>query len=222
MAHPGDADGSQEAGRPETTDAAAGQRPLDPTNDTPSPEPRGRIASIPVLDVVLDPRAPGDGAAGGPARPGARRALSPERTAVYGLLAGLLVMTGTFAVLIGTRTPDARAFLRSFSHAALSPSPAASVKLAESARAPAPLTPAPGPPAPAIPPGKPIPGPWRLNQLAVSPRREGRRGTPIGAARRSAIGQRGSARTSYRLLSAFNGVHKFDNRSATTSWWRSG
>jgi murein DD-endopeptidase MepM/ murein hydrolase activator NlpD len=211
VAHPGDADGSQEAGRPETTDAAAGQRPIDPANDTPSPEPRGRIASIPVLDVVLDPRAPGDGAAGASARPEARRALSPERTAVYGLLAGLLVMTGTFAVLIGTRTPDARAFLRSFSRAALSPSPAASVKSAESARAPAPLTPAPGPPAPAIPPGKPIPGPWRLSQLAVSPDVKVVEGTPDRRPLVEALSDSGVPRAQvYRLLSAFNGVHKFD------------
>jgi len=120
-------------------------------------------------------------------------------------------MTVTFAILIGMRAPDARALLSSFFHAGLAPRPAASIKSAESAPAPSPPLPAPGPPAPAIPPGKPIPGPWRLSQLAVSPDIKVVEGSPDRRPLVEALSESGIPRAQvYRLLSAFNGVHKFD------------
>jgi murein DD-endopeptidase MepM/ murein hydrolase activator NlpD len=200
VSHPGEVEGSQEAPRPELSES-----------DTPSPEPRERIASIPVLDVVLDPRAPGE-PSGGASRPAARAALSPERTAVYGLVAGLVLISAMFAALIGSEEGRARALLDSFSRSLPSTKPAESAKPpAASAAASTPPAPSPGPPPPAIPPARPIPGPWRLSQLGTTPDVKIVEGEPDRRAMVDALADSGVPRGQvYRLLNAFNGVHKFD------------
>jgi murein DD-endopeptidase MepM/ murein hydrolase activator NlpD len=218
VSHPGDVEGSQEAVRPETSDGAS-----DGASDTPSPQPpsdssapatpkpRERVASIPVLDVVLDPRAPGD-AAGSGARSGKRPALSPERTAVYGLVAGLVLMAATFAALIGSDGARVRGLLASLSHALPSARPieSASAPAASSVASGAPA-PVQGPPQPAIPPARPIPGPWRLSQLGTSPDVKIVEGAPDRRAMVDALAESGVPRAQvYRLLNAFNGVRKFD------------
>jgi murein DD-endopeptidase MepM/ murein hydrolase activator NlpD len=218
VSHPGDVDGSEEPERPAENDAVGPSR--ESANDTPSPEPgentsapalpepRGRIASIPVLDVVLDPRTPPDPRG---ARRSGRAPLSPERTAVYGLLAGLVSIVAIFAVLIGKDEARARSIVRSFSRAAptLAPlaieKPAASAAVSASAATPA------GPPPPAIPPARPIPGPWRLRQLGTSPDVKIVEGSPDRRTLVDALAESGVPRAQvYRLLAAFNGVHKFD------------
>jgi murein DD-endopeptidase MepM/ murein hydrolase activator NlpD len=202
-------DGSQETESPEVTggDTPSPQPPSDPPVSA-APEPRERIASIPVLDVVLDPRAPADGAG---TRASARAALSPERTAVYGLVAGLVLMAGTFAALIGSDATRTRALLDSMSHALPSARPAESAKAPASAAASVASAPAQGPAPPAIPPAKPIPGPWRLSQLATAPDVKIVEGSPDRRAFVDALADAGVPRAQiYRLLNAFNGVHKFD------------
>jgi murein DD-endopeptidase MepM/ murein hydrolase activator NlpD len=163
-----------------------------------------------VLDVVLDPRAPGD--ASSAARSGKRPALSPERTAVYGLVAGLVLMAATFAVLIGSDQARVRTLIDSVARALPSARPVESASAPSASAAPS-AAPAAvqGPPPPAIPPARPMPGPWRLSQLATTPDVKIVEGAPDRRALVDALSESGVPRAQvYRLLNAFNGVRKFD------------
>jgi murein DD-endopeptidase MepM/ murein hydrolase activator NlpD len=218
VAHPGDVDGSQEAARPDTNEGTLSETPPgqasetarveEPTGPaaTPEPEPRGRMASIPVLDIVLDPRAARDPSMGKPSR---LAALSPQRTAAYGLVAGLAIIAATFAALIGRNAVRSRALVQSFSQALPSTSPASSSKPATSAATSS--TPVPSAISPAMPPPHPIPGPWRVSQLASSPDMKIVEGTLDRRPLVTALNESGVPRAQvYRLLSAFSDVHKFD------------
>jgi murein DD-endopeptidase MepM/ murein hydrolase activator NlpD len=220
VAYPEDVGGSHDEARPTTKDAdnigldraIAAPSPAPESASSPTPEPtpttptpRGRIASIPVLDVVLDPGAASRKEPG----PKATRALSPERTAIYGALAGLLLMIAIFAVLITKSGGRVGALTRSFVREATSEAPSPSAAPPASASA-APLPPS-GPSAPAIPAGRPIPGPWRISQIAASPDVKVVEGSPDRRALVEALTSSGVPRAQiYRLLSAFQGVRKFD------------
>jgi murein DD-endopeptidase MepM/ murein hydrolase activator NlpD len=161
-----------------------------------------------VLDVVLDPRTAPDPRA---ARRRGRAPLSPERTALYGLAAGLVSIAAIFAVLIGADEGRARSILHAFSRPAPAPAPASAEKPALSAAAPTTAATPAGPPPPAIPPPKPIPGPWRIVQLGVAPDVKIVEGSPDRRPLVDALAESGVPRGQiYRLLAAFNGVHKFD------------
>jgi hypothetical protein len=132
-----------------------GEDPSDATVPASGSEPRGRIPSIPVLDVVLDPRGPGEprSSAFGSPHP-----VSPARTAVYGLAAGLALMGVTFAALIHYSPPRAPGV--SAPPASRVPTGTASTDLGPAASSNVP------PPAPpSLPPvtfGPLLPSPWRL------------------------------------------------------------
>jgi len=215
VAYPGDPDGSQQTERPERQDGptSVGGSPVDCDGSDPaggepdaplSSEPRARIESIPVIDVVLDRREPGDALRVDPRPP---RAPAPARAAIYGALGGLGLIAATFAVLIGTD--------RSQRSSAVQPSPEGPAGSAASSSKPAPNdTPpaaAPAPVVPAIPAAQPIPGPWRVSQLGVAPEIKLVEGTIDRRSFIDSLNESGVPRAQvYRLIASFNGVRHFD------------
>src|SRR6185436_6597643 len=113
-----------------------------------------------------------------------------------------------FAALMGRSDSRSRAIAPSMSQTLPSASPAPSAKTpaaAAGSSAPAAGT------APAMPPPRPIPGPWRIGQLAPSPDLKIVEGTVDRRPLVTALNESGVPRAQvYRLLSAFEGVHKFD------------
>src|SRR5438045_2531453 len=167
-------------------------------------EARPRAPSIPVLDVVLDPDVKEEPSTSSPVSAGG---ISPRRTAAYGLLVGLLVIGGIFAGLIGRSKARSPAFAPSVVPPLPSVEGAPSSKVATSAVGSV------GPPPVAVPPAmpstRPTAGPWRVSQLEPSPDLKIVEGTldrrPLVMALLESSVPRAQV---YRLLSAFNGVHK--------------
>src|SRR5262249_3987092 len=96
----GDRSESDRASDSSETPPGATPRSGDSPGD--SPEPRARIPSIPVLDVMLDPPTTGGGPSSvrAPTRDG-----SPAKRAIYGAAIGLGLFGCTFAVLLRLRPP---------------------------------------------------------------------------------------------------------------------
>jgi murein DD-endopeptidase MepM/ murein hydrolase activator NlpD len=128
---------------------------------------------------------------------------------MYGLVAGLALIAAIFAGLIASDRSRLHALLHPTSPPLPSATPADSAKAQAAGATSAP--PALGPVPPAIPPDQPIPGPWRLSQLAPSPDMKIIEGTPDRRAVVDALAESGVPRAQvYRVLNSFNGVHKFD------------
>jgi murein DD-endopeptidase MepM/ murein hydrolase activator NlpD len=161
---------------------------------------------MPVLDVVLDPVRPGEIRR---ADPNPHGTPSPERTAVRGLVAGLVLMAATFVALFAADPSRGRFIaesVRRFASPATSSSTRAPV-LASAATSTPPAVSA----APPITPPQPIPGPWRLAQLATSPDVKVVEGTMDRRSFIEALSSAGVPRGQvYRVLAAFNNVRKFD------------
>jgi len=209
VAYPGDVEGSA---RVEPPGSADGAPPLE-KGEAVEQRPRERLASIPILDVMLDSPTPG------PARhtdSDPHGATSPGRKAAMGLGVGLTLMAVIFAGLIATeagRTQRvARAFWKAFEptpRAAPLPATMASPPVAAHAPANAPAT-AVGPPAPLIP-QVPIAGPWRVSQLATSPEIKLVEGTMDRRPLVDALRDAGLAPNQiYRLLGVLTPIRKFD------------
>jgi hypothetical protein len=219
VAYPGDVDGSARVEPPGSTDGA----PPEEKREEASVKPRDRLASIPILDVMLDSPTPGLAARTDSDPHGAP---SPGRKAAYGLAAGLAVMAAIFGGLIVSEPGRAQvvslAFLKAFQ-----PTPRAVSAPAANATGPAtPLT-APsatamvqgsastlpvvaGPPVPLIP-SAPIPGPWRVGQLAGAPEIRLVEGTMDRRPLVEALRDAGLAPNQiYRLLGVLSPIRKFD------------
>jgi murein DD-endopeptidase MepM/ murein hydrolase activator NlpD len=211
VAYPGDVEGSARVELPGSADSG----PPSEKGAEVEQRPRDRLASIPILDVMLDSPTPGPATRTDPDPHGAT---SPGREAAFGLAVGLTLMAVIFAGLIATeagRTQRVtRAFWRAFEpapRAAPTPATMASLPTAAhaSASANAPAT-AIGPPAPLIP-QVPIAGPWRVSQLASSPDIKLVEGTMDRRPLVDALRDAGLAPNQiYRLLGVLTPIRKFD------------
>lgn len=120
-------------------------------------------------------------------------------------------MAAIFGALIGTDHDRLQSLFAPFSRTVPSASPTSSTGPPVGSAAPPPATASAVVPPPAIPPAKPIPGPWRLSQLTAAPDVKIVEGAPDRRPVVDALSESGVPRSQvYRLLSAFNGVHKFD------------
>ncbi len=164
---------------------------------------------------MLDSPTPGQATRTDPAPHGAS---APARSAVYGLAAGLafmaVIFTGLIAIEPGRAQTVIRAFLKAFE-----PSPYAAGEGTGSASQPVPPAASPsasappialGPPAPLIP-SVPIPGPWRVSQLANSPDIKLVEGTMDRRPLVEALKDAGLGPNQiYRLLGVLTPLRKFD------------
>jgi hypothetical protein len=111
VAYPGDVDGSARVEPPSSTDGALAEEKGDATFEP----PRNRLASIPILDVMLDGPTPGQATRTDSDPHGAP---PPGRKALVGLAAGLGLMGLIFAGLIAAEPGRAQtvvgAFLKAF------------------------------------------------------------------------------------------------------------
>jgi murein DD-endopeptidase MepM/ murein hydrolase activator NlpD len=213
VAHPSELEGQAHV---EPTGATEGAPPLEAEES--EARPRGRLSSIPILDVMLDSPPPGP-ATSADSHP--HDAGSPARMAFYGLAGGLLFMGAIFGALIGSEAGRADATLRSFLKAfERSPQSAAApvatalpgAATSNGAAAPAASTAsvAVGPPAPLIP-SAPMAGPWRVSQLASSPEIKLVEGTMERRALVEALKDAGLPQNQvYRLLGVLTPLRKFD------------
>jgi murein DD-endopeptidase MepM/ murein hydrolase activator NlpD len=183
-------------------------------------EPRARLSSIPILDVMLDSPAPRTTTSTDSTPHGEP---SPGQRAVYGLAGGLLFMGGIFGALIavepGRTDAVVASFLKAFEGHPRASAPAATTTTSAvtasapgtnatsgSATAPAIV----GPPAPLIA-SAPIAGPWRVNQLAGAPDVKLVEGTMERRALVEALKDAGLAQNQvYRLLGVLTPLRKFD------------
>ena len=220
VAYPGDVDGSARVEPPNSTDGA----PPEENGEELAQKPRDRLPSIPILDVVLDSPTVGQTTRTDPDPHGAP---APGRKALYGLAAGLGLMGVIFAGLIavepGRAQTVAGAFLRAFERSprdtvvagavatSLPSLAAAPSRGGSSAAASASALPVlAGPPAPLIP-STPIPGPWRVSQLASSPEIKLVEGTMDRRPLVDALRDAGLAQNQiYRLLGVLTPLRKFD------------
>jgi murein DD-endopeptidase MepM/ murein hydrolase activator NlpD len=205
VAYPGEADG-----RARVEHSTDGARPEDGSHVGEATS-RDRLPSIPILDVVLDSPTPGPATRTDSDPHGAP---SPNRKAVYGLFAGLSLMTAIFGGLIAAEPGRADAALRSFIKAFQPSSPAApppSRAAASAAPGAASVNTVPaGPPAPLIP-SAPIPGPWRVAQLTGSPDIKIAEGTMDRRPLVDALRDAGLPTNQiYRLLGVLTPLRKFD------------
>jgi murein DD-endopeptidase MepM/ murein hydrolase activator NlpD len=212
VAYPGDGDRSQGVERSDSAEAVAERSDTVESRDVDSGRAAfgatdNRSGSMPVLDVVLDPVGPGE-TGRTDQNPHGIPAPSPERTAVRGLAAGLAVITAAFVALFAADPSRGRFILSSVRRVA---SPAASTSAHAPTATSASASVAPASVAPAIPPPQPIPGPWRLAQLATTPEIKVVEGTMDRRSFLEAVGSAGVPRAQiYRVLAAFSNVRKFD------------
>jgi murein DD-endopeptidase MepM/ murein hydrolase activator NlpD len=212
VAYPGEVDGSARVEASSSTDGA----PPEQKGEEVAKGPRDRLDSIPILDVMLDSPTPGQATRTDPDPHGAP---APGRKALYGLVGGLATMALIFAGLIAAEPGRAQnvvgAFLKAFEprpRDAIAPgaamtSPSAAARASASASASAVLA---GPPAPLIP-SVPIPGPWRVGQLASSPDIKLVEGTMDRRPLVDALRDAGLAPNQiYRLLGVLTPIRKFD------------
>ena len=220
MAYPGDLDGSARVETPDSTDGA----PPEQNGEDLAEKPRDRLPSIPILDVMLDSPTVGKATRTDPDPHGAP---APGRKAFYGVVAGLASMGVIFGGLIaaepGRAQAVANAFLKAFERApreAAAPGTTATPlpsSAATSSRAPAPaaasvsaLPVLAGPPVPLIP-STPMPGPWRVGQLASTPEIKLVEGTMHRRPLVDALRDAGLANNQiYRLLGVLTPLRKFD------------
>ena len=212
VAYPGDVDGSARVEPSSSTDGA----PPEEKGEEVRAKPRDRLASIPILDVMLDSPTPGQTTRTDSAPHGAS---SPGRKALYGLVAGLSFMGAIFGGLIASEPGRAQAvvgaFLKAFQPApraatvsGMAPMPQAGAAHASPAASAAAV--AAGPPAPLIP-SAPIPGPWRVGQLANSPDIKVVEGTMDRRPLVDALRDAGLVPNQiYRLLGVLTPIRKFD------------
>ena len=208
MPYPGEVDGGARVEH--STDGARPENGSEATEAT----PRDRLPSIPILDVVLDSPTPGPATRTDSAP---HAAPSPNRKAVYGLVAGLSFMTAIFWGLIALEPGRADAVVGSFLKA-FQPGPravpptgplAGPASGAPQGSVSANAAPA-GPPAPLIP-SAPIPGPWRVGQLAGSPDIKLVDGTMDRRPLVDALRDAGLPTNQiYRLLGVLTPLRKFD------------
>jgi murein DD-endopeptidase MepM/ murein hydrolase activator NlpD len=179
-------------------------------------KPRGRLSSIPILDVMLDSPAPRTATSTDSTPHGEA---SPGRRATWGLVGGLLFMGGIFGTLValepGRADAVAASFLKAFERSPRAAAPVATTTApatgssadAPSASAHAPIV---GPPAPLIP-SAPIAGPWRVSQLAGAPDIKLVEGTMERRALVEALKDAGLPQNQvYRLLGVLTPLRKFD------------
>lgn len=123
--------------------------------------------------------------------------LSPRMTAVFGGLFGLATVTSIIALLIQVVPPrNERALIAgaALAHQASSPEDALD-----------------GPKAPKKPNRVPVPGPWRLAELAKDPSVEIHSGTIDRKSFVEALSDKGVPKAqAYRIMKAFEGTRKFD------------
>lgn len=220
MAYPGEVDGSARVEHPSSTDSA----PPEKNGEVGEAKPRDRQDSIPILDVMLDSPTPGLATATDSAPHGTS---SPSRTALIGVTAGLAFLGAIFAGLIAAEPGRAQLIAASFvkafqsapraagattegtsTAAALAAGPSAAASTAGASSSTAPI--AVGPPVPLIP-SAPIPGPWRVNQLANSPDIKLVEGIMERRPLVDALRDAGLAPNQiYRLLGVLTPLHKFD------------
>ena len=212
MAYPGDVDGGARVEPGGSTDGA----PLEANGDKGEEKPRDRLASIPIIDVMLDSPTPQQTTRTDSDPHGAS---SPSRKAIYGLVAGLSFMVVIFAGLIASEPGRAQAVVGAFLKA-FQPTPRAmvasgpAVLTQPTANASPSASAAPvvaGPPAPLIA-SAPIPGPWRVAQLASTPDIRLAEGTMDRRPLVDALRDAGlAANQVYRLLGVLTPLRKFDH-----------
>jgi murein DD-endopeptidase MepM/ murein hydrolase activator NlpD len=211
VAYPGDVDGRARVEPPSSTDGA----PPEEKEDEVEEKTRDRLASIPILDVMLDSPTPGQATRTDPNPQGG--ASSPSRRALVGLAVGLAAMALIFAGLIAAEPGRAEtvvaAFLKAFERTPRATTAPATTTTPEPARSAASVGAPPvtaGPPVPLIA-SAPMAGPWRVNQLANSPDIKLVEATMdrrplVDALRDAGLGPN----QIYRLLGVLTPIRKFD------------